>query len=67
MGKGKNLILPCRYNIGVNCEAQKNCLVCGWNPSVEARRKEALRNPPVKTEHRPAYTLLGRGVFRKLA
>ena len=32
---------PCIYNRQVQCDLQK-CGVCGWNPKVEQKRKEAL-------------------------
>ena len=31
----------CLFNDGVACE-KHNCLNCGWHPSVERRRKEAM-------------------------
>ena len=33
----------CNHNIHIQCEERK-CGNCGWNPAVEKRRKEALRN-----------------------
>lgn len=37
---------------GVQCfdERPKSCTRCGWNPEVEARRIERLKNKP-KEEH----------------
>ena len=32
---------PCIHNVGVLCDRHK-CSTCGWNPRVEAKRKEAL-------------------------
>lgn len=31
----------CKYNIAIGCPERK-CSSCGWNPKVEAKRKEAL-------------------------
>ena len=37
----------CKFNIGVECDCQIGCHMCGWNPEVEKARKEFLRvNPP---------------------
>lgn len=33
--------IPCKFNEGVLCGVQQ-CENCGWNPEVEARRKEAI-------------------------
>ena len=44
--RGKTEIVPtfpCRYNWQVQCN-RKKCSTCGWNPEVEAKRKEALAN-----------------------
>lgn len=40
-GWGTNSGEPCLYNQGVNCGIHQ-CESCGWNPEVEARRKEAF-------------------------
>ncbi len=40
-GWGKTAGEACQFNQGVCCEV-KHCTGCGWNPKVEARRKEAL-------------------------
>ena len=32
----------CKFNVGVGC-AGGACERCGWNPSVEARRKMRIR------------------------
>lgn len=34
-------IHPCIYNRQIRCDLHK-CGVCGWNPKVEQKRKEAL-------------------------
>ena len=34
-------IIPCIYNTEVRCNVHK-CGICGWNPKVEKKRKEAL-------------------------
>ena len=31
----------CRYNDGVQCPGWDNCETCGWQPSVEKKRKES--------------------------
>ena len=33
----------CPHNEGVICDGRRNCTRCGFHPSEEARRKEALR------------------------
>lgn len=33
----------CVYNREIGCKRRK-CSTCGWNPTVEAKRKEALIN-----------------------
>lgn len=32
-----------RENWGLACEKKNNCVVCGWNPEVEAERKMWLQ------------------------
>lgn len=35
---------PCKFNpAGVVCESRNKCEKCGWNPAVEHRRKQAIR------------------------
>lgn len=35
---------PCKFNpTGVVCESRNKCEKCGWNPAVEHRRKQAIR------------------------
>lgn len=33
----------CLYKDYINCEYNKTCSTCGWNPAVEAARKRMLR------------------------
>ena len=40
-GIGVDVSPGCLFNEGVAC-AKRQCYNCGWHPSVEARRKEAL-------------------------
>lgn len=37
----RNVAPSCMYNKEVSCTLHK-CAICGWNPEVEAKRKEAL-------------------------
>lgn len=39
----KNLIGECKYQVGVDCDACSVCEKCGWNPEVDERRKEKIR------------------------
>lgn len=48
-GDGKNGL--CRYNNSINCD-DGLCAKCGWNPSVERRRKRMLRRD---REYREAF------------
>ena len=36
----------CKFHedAGIECETRSECAVCGWNPEVEARRINRLRN-----------------------
>lgn len=35
----------CPYNNGIKCnETDSKCYECGWNPKVNTRRKEMLKN-----------------------
>lgn len=41
----------CKYrleSLGVICEKKLNCDTCGWNPAVEARRKEKINERMAK-------------------
>ena len=40
-GIGVDVSPGCLFNEGVACNEHR-CLKCGWHPSVEARRKEAM-------------------------
>lgn len=40
--KNRRKTFPCPHNDGVECD-QKQCYRCGWNPDVEKRRKEKIR------------------------
>lgn len=33
----------CKHNRYVNCFSDADCKNCGWNPKVDAKRKENLR------------------------
>jgi len=33
----------CRYNECIQCEDKSKCGKCGWCPTVEAKRKRAIR------------------------
>lgn len=48
-GDGKNGL--CRYNNSINCD-DGLCSKCGWNPSVERKRKRAIRR---YREYREAF------------
>lgn len=39
----------CIHNPGVFCDEHK-CRNCGWDPTVEARRKKEIRSRVVKEE-----------------
>lgn len=54
---------PCQYSSGIECEQQDRCNRCGWNPAVDAKRREqeplwevhwrnddTLLTAPVRTE-----------------
>lgn len=33
----------CKYNGAVTCDVKTGCERCGWNPSVDARRRRKTR------------------------
>jgi hypothetical protein len=37
----------CPHNEGVICDGRRNCTRCGFHPSVEARRKQAIREKKI--------------------
>lgn len=41
MGRNKNTLCP--HNDGIICDGIAECDGCGWNPEVEKRRIQAIR------------------------
>jgi len=39
----KPKLVPCPHNEGVMCAHTADCENCGWNPDVEARRTQSIR------------------------
>lgn len=42
MGRNRKPV-PCPYNEWVDCMHTADCENCGWNPDVEAKRTQAIR------------------------
>lgn len=62
-----NITMPCRFRPrGVFCDKFSGCGRCGWNPDVEARRKEKLHENDEPPKEEPISFMLGGGTFESL-
>lgn len=58
---------PCLYRpTAVDCDVFSGCGRCGWNPEVEARRKEKLHTPPELPKEEKISFILGGATFESL-